>query len=167
MRRWSPRLALAALSVALCASGCVTPEQLNKRLVDFDETLKKRESRKTMEADAEEKELEARVASLEGASRKAETTLKLARDDIREVREKMELALETAGRMQTLQEEVRQALDAVRSIESRLNRRVGDTVAKYKDVLLEEKRVLMERLRGINESLRSLGDGTKEKGGGD
>jgi len=167
MRRWSPRLALAALSAALCALGCVTPEQLNKHLVDFDETLKKRESRKAMEAESEKKELEARIASLEGASRKAETTLKLARDDIREVREKMELALETAGRMQTLQEDVRAALDAVRSIESRLNRRVGDTVAKYKDVLLEEKRVLMERLRGINESLRSLGDGTKEEGGGD
>jgi chromosome segregation ATPase len=166
-------LALAAVSILL--GGCwVSKAKLTEEFNSFDEYLKKREAREKAEQDAQFDEINRNIALFRSTLQGLEVTLKGMNEEIRDIREKMGLALDSANRVRELQAEVQSSLDEVRAVEGRLNRnfkkmdaRVGDTLEKYKEVLLEEKRVMMERLRTLNETLRTLADEKEEEEDGE
>ena len=162
-RSASIRRPILAVPALLLLAGCfVTSSQLNKKLNDFDEYLKKREGRTKIETDLKREEIGKKLDEASRALANLEARLSAIRAELKDMREKMSVSLDSAQRMQDLQTDVRRALTEIRTIEDRLDRRVGDTVDKYKEVLLEEKRVLTERLRALNESLRALSE--KEEG---
>jgi septation ring formation regulator EzrA len=174
MFRTAPLILACAVLLALGGGCWVTSTKLTDRFNEFDEYLKKRESRTRSEKEMEFSELNRQIAVMRSTLQGLEVTLKGINEEIRDIREKMGLALDSANRIKKLQDEVESSLGEVHAIEARLNRnfkkmddRVGETLDKYREVLLEEKRVMMERLRTLNETLRALAEGEgKEEGGG-
>lgn len=164
------RPVFACVLASLLAGGCiVTKDDLNRRMKEFDDYLKKRDERVQAENEAGRLEISKRVDEFNEAIKSFEKILNKMKEDLEETKGKTGAAIESAAKVQPLVEEVSQALEQIRMIEGRLNRRVGDTVEKYREALLEEKRVLMERLRALNESLRNLKPeegGEKEDGAG-
>jgi predicted nucleic acid-binding Zn-ribbon protein len=152
-------------------AGCfVTPAKLTSELNDFDQYLKKQEKRSKAELDLRLQSLEGKVDELVKALQAAQVTLERVKGDILNIQEQTGIALDSTNKMKVLQEKVQKALDEIYAIEGRLKRnfkamddRVGNTLEKYHEVLLEEKRILMERLRKINETLRTLSPPSEEE----
>ena len=170
MFRSAPFFLLCAV-LATGSAGCwVTSARLTDEFNQFDEYLKKRDARTKSESDVRVRELNRNVALFQSTLQGLEVKLRGINEEIRDMREKMGLALDSAKRVNELQDEVQQSLDEVHAIEGRINRnfkkmdeRVGDTLEKYREVMLEEKRILMERLRTLNETLRALTEGGEEE----